>query len=1069
MGGRKRQLSLQIEAEGRSFDFSDQTLVLECKAEPTIKLYFLRFGVLTEKPEESHLRAKIRIEGDKPQKDKDGNIALDEVIVTSTKLENFSTVRTGLNPGYIYIIDENKPNEPIEFEVDEYGNFKSISWEKGGEGFPDIRVTDGKNNTSGFYEAEYESVVWAAYSPIQWTKAYYDSLVSDSGKRKERMTQIQASGFPLETVQSTTDHAPYTGITTYFSSDKRSLCRSVQQKIDTVQRQEEKRQKNRDENPDHQEPEIMTDMFVTLDDPVGSAEVIASVLGEKILEFKALVEAIQTGETQQAALERLKNNCTPASSVDKNYQNLFSLALACYKMVYSSKENTQKYDGGKAGWNFNDTNFPHQDQPTAYKTSRGTRYRYPSGYVPNEFIGYGLHRKKVENILGVAARKEKRELVNSFRKDYGNFIKSNYFKKGLENYTENIPQRVLAGVARLHIQILPFFNNPYNIDRHLLLQDDYKEEDNWTNWLIKKIENDVVDTSDSLDILLKQEVTLADTLFQSDAAIDLSNKFAAATYARIEIHTHIAFKAKTISAGTTQTESYQKILKEKHERIVKSLNKIQISNSKSGVVEKVFKYGNTNMIEMDASLLGATFDPNLEIVVTDTNKQVEKIVADKFKHQRIYGQRSMAAGGNHVLEIGDEVENISRNEFRINEGNAKRFNQKAADFLNSRGFNGVLTGLQVLNFSNAVLNLFTESDTKHKLAKNLVNSFGIGAELTDVSLKLTQAHYNAIGNTLSANKLISKIRIAGAIGGAVTSAMCIWDGVLALNKRDTDAGAAWIGAGVAFGVSTAAAIWGSSVAILAGPVGWIALAVGFGLVALANIFTDSELEYYFKNFLLSDREAFDLRNGETPMQYNRRLFASKHTLVDYDDKDIREKLMNPTDAMASLFDLTVCNNIAYKPTDLSPRVGNGHAAYRLINTYEIRINFNQFLQDKNQAEIVLLLLDDTVLESGDPSVYYPKTTNKIEKLATGQHQLISSIQIPETLTKTRSYWYKVVIAVRLNIDDSINRHFPYPLQHQGERYMGARLSLKRGMHGRGSGEKELKFGPLHYLKNHDTW
>jgi len=269
--------------------------------------------------------------------------------------------------------------------------------------------------------------------------------------------------------------------------------------------------------------------------------------------------------------------------------------------------------------------------------------------------------------------------------------------------------------------------------------------------------------------------------------------------------------------------------------------------------------------------------------------------------------------------------------------------------------------------------------------------------------------------------------------------------------------------------STAAAIWGSSVAILAGPVGWIALAVGFGLVALANIFTDTELEYYFKHFLLCDRVKFDLQNGETPMEYNRRLFAAKKSLIDYQDKDIREKLMNPTDAMASLFDLTVCNSVHYKPTSLGPKVGSGHAGYRLIETYEIKINFNQFLQDENQAEVVLLLLDDTIKESGDPSVFYPETSNKIEKLSTGQRQLISSVQIPEALTNTRNYWYKVVIAVRLKIDDSINRHFPYPLQHQGERYIGTRLSLKRGMHGRASGEKELKFGSLTYLKNSDTW
>ena len=134
MGGRTRELTLQVEAEGRTFDFSDQALVLECKAEPNIKLHFLRFGKLIDEPKESHVQAKVKTEGSRPQKDENGNLILDEVIVTDPKLENFSTVRTGLNPGYIYIVDENRPNEPIEFEIDEYGNFKSVSFEEGEEG-----------------------------------------------------------------------------------------------------------------------------------------------------------------------------------------------------------------------------------------------------------------------------------------------------------------------------------------------------------------------------------------------------------------------------------------------------------------------------------------------------------------------------------------------------------------------------------------------------------------------------------------------------------------------------------------------------------------------------------------------------------------------------------------------------------------------------------------------------------------------------------------------------------------------------------------------------------------------
>ncbi len=1021
-----------------------------------IKLHFFRYGFIDKKSNTDTGTTLETITKNKKE------FTIKDVSVQNTTIpgtKNFYLARTFLRPGYIYIIKKDKPGKYKEYEVDSSGKLKSILWTRGNNG--DFRNATG--SARAFITINEAGEYYIAYSPEQWSRDYFNEMNASDDKKAQQMHCINCIGIPLDSTPETEEVIAYKDIKLVCHADhlQKNEFRTNLKEIHIDEQQQSAKGDN----------EYYEDMFITLHDPVGCLNDISAGVSEKVLEFKALVEAIQTGESEQEAYNRLKNNGTPASKVDKNYQNLFSLALACYKMVYSSVENTQKYDGGDVSWNFNDTNFPHQEQPTQYQSkSRGMRYKYPPGYVRNEFIGYGLHREKVEGILGKAARKEKREILNSFRDDFGNFLKSDYLNQGLKNYTDNSCEHCLGGVAMLYTSILPFYNNPYNLDRHLLLDKEYEENDDWTKWIIEKIHNDVIAIESSLDTLFVQELPIDDALLQTSVAIDLLNKFAAATAARIEIHTNIPFESKVLAATASRKTRYQKIVVQRHRRIVKSLNKIQISNSKSKEVHKIFKFGNTDLIEMDASKLGAKFDPNLEIVVTDARKQVQTIVADKIKHQRLYGKKSIAAGGNHLLEVGDQVEDISNDLYKINQGNAKRYNQKAAQFLNSRGFTGVLTGLQVLNFSNAVLNIFSkENNSIHDYSKATINAIGISAELTDASLKLRQAHLNAVGNTVSADKLVSKIRLAGAIGGAVTAGMCTWDGILALNKRDVDAGAAWIGAGLAFGVSTAAAVWGTSVFLLSGPVGWIALAIGFGLVALANIFTDSELEYYFKHFLLCDRAHFFLGANETPMDYNRRLFAARKTLVKYEDKDVREKLMNPTDAMASLFDLTVCNTISYRPTSFGPKMGSGHAGYRLIKSYEIQINFNQFLVYGEQAEVVLLLLDDTKKEPGTPSQFYPTTNSMVTPLSSGQKQLKSTVHIPQALSQNKNYWYKVVLAIRIRIDESINCHFPYPLQSTGERYMGVRLTLKRGMHGSPGGTKELQFGSLDQLKKSDLW
>ena len=290
-----------------------------------------------------------------------------------------------------------------------------------------------------------------------------------------------------------------------------------------------------------------------------------------------------------------------------------------------------------------------------------------------------------------------------------------------------------------------------------------------------------------------------------------------------------------------------------------------------------------------------------------------------------------------------------------------------------------------------------------------------------------------------------------------------------MNKRDDDAAAAWIGAGVAFGVSTAAGVWGSSVLLLSGPVGWIALGIGFALVAAAYWFTDTKLEYFFKHFLLSDQAALP-KGDRTPMEYNRYVYAQRFVLVDYDeDEEVVEKLIHPTNAIAFLHDMIVCNQISY----FVPRegygklIGYGHGAYRIAYEFSLKVNFHQFLDNPDQVEVMGILTT-----KGRPTIAFAMDVprSSVATLENKQRQWAAELSIPERYRDQIDRFSTLVLALRLRISERNNHYFPYPFTDQQPRYVAARFRLNRGRRNlQAEGEQEVVFGTLETLANEDTW
>ena len=1049
-----------------------------------VKLHFFRYGFFDKKSKTDTPTTFTTVTKKEKQKITTTDIAISNDEIPA--MDKFYLTRTFLRKGYIYIINKNSNNQYREYEVSEDGRLKNIIWSSGNDG--NIRKAKKNETILDFITVDNTGEYYISFSPVQWGRDYFDSINTNEDKKADLMQLINCIGIEIGSTPESDEVVSYKDIK--LSCDtKHPQKTNFRKRIKNIHTDEETQTETGDN-------EFYEDMFVTLNDPVGCAEDIAEVLSDKIIEFKALVEAIQTGHSIDKAKIELAKGKT-LEPISKEYQDLYNLALTTYKMVYSSDEAIRQYDGGDIGFNFLDTHYPNQAKPKGYSSRRGRRYKYPPGYKFNEvYIGNGVDSVKVKGILGVHIRKEKRETLNALRKEYWNFIQTQYLKETLCHYLNNTPEYCLYGKEFIHRHLLLIYNNPYNYDRHLLHQKNYKETDDIITGLDGYLEKeDVVNTEDNLERIILEKIALDKSVLSE--VIDVANKFAGATASKLELYSTKAFKAKIIVSASTGKPLYQKIIKQRNNYILKKINRIQVSTMAGGTPQDVyFIGGNTNKISIKADLLG--LDPNVEVLITNADGTNQKFIGDTVNHKHISAKKAITKGGRNELLIGDNVQNISEYEYRKNELYGKRYSQKAANFFNSRGFNGVLFGLQVINIVNSV-NGLVETLNDEKISgtqkfKSILGTAGVSVDLANAYGTLRQVHLRAINQNITRG-LASRTALAGAVGGVLTSGMCFWDASVAFGKRDTDSGVAWALAGVAFGAATTAGIIGGlatasasgtlsaagtvavgalggaeavgALALITNPIGWVCLGIGTGLVVAAYLLSDNELEFYFKHFLLNDRVNWEVKKDQLPMAYTQSILSNKVTLMDTDDPEILNSLMEPADAIASLFDHTIANAITFNaPFEFkSDWHGSGRAAHRKVYGYNVSFVIKRFLNDPCQVKTRAVLIDGT---SGSPEEFDIRVNNDIIKETEQGPMFAASYVIPQKIREKIGRYSKLVLAIKIHLKDNETANFfPYPLQNKKDRYMGTciRLYEGRGPNQVAQKEQEIVFDSFNELVN----
>ncbi|SIT01408.1 hypothetical protein SAMN05421766_10718 [Zobellia uliginosa] len=1061
---RKRVLTLEVEGGGRTFDFSSQKLQLTPEDEPIIKLHFLRFGVF-EYDNDKLIKVKAQPQDTEPviegkngelyTNEKGATQELDEVIITEPHLDNFFAVRTGIKAGYLYILDEANPDTPIEYKISESGSLSSISWKEK----KDFREVDGKISGRDYHEAEYNSVLWVGYSPIQWSLDFYNRLKNSVGDRKIYMKKVVCTGFK-EGDNLSGEYMSAENTLAYFKEEDQSKATSLTNKLDAIVCKEiSDKEVQLKKRPDKEF--IKPNMIITLEDPINNLFYISNSLASKTLEFRALIDAIQSGETLEMALQRLKSGNDTPPEPHEDYGSLFSLALTSYQIVYANKDSKKKYDGGVIGWSKKkESNLKVNPRVAARRN-----FKKPGQDIKG-WTG-GLDLAKVEAVLGYEDRQKFREIVQGYRNDYATYIGCKSCKEHFEYYLHNHPERTLQGCATIFDTIMSFYPNPYNWDKHLLLKKDYKSEDALQEWVYKLLDDEQQYTitltneesvnskapnyagNDVLYALLTKPIDLEKPI--EDDPLKYSLGISGVLKAKLQVHSDEVFNTRNVKGKTYKT------IKDKHTFVKKKINKKFKLGKKLVKMKGNQMYLNPELFTKHASI---DWEEVAKNKYTGKKKKITKILK-KYNGLVYIGK----VNGKHVFEIPYEKsgDKLSKPEIKKN-----NLNKKAAVVLNSRAFNGTIAFLQVLNMKGAL-----ESFIEAPNAKSLINLGGVSTELTEAVLTLKELQLKASG--VESKMLSNTIRVAGTIGGAVSAGICFYEGIVLLNKRDNDSGLALMGAGVAFGYGAYFAF-----AAVSGPIVWIVLGIGVGLVLLSEWLRDTPLEYFFKNFLLSDahrlpRKAID---QETPMAFNRRLFDNKEELVD--NREDKKTIMHPKDALATLSDAIVCHSIMFRPGEDIQRIknrpvysgtpGSGINTYKVtIYEFKVTLRFYELFNDKDQYEHRIFLFPNGLKSKTCHEITNTHYKNNI--IENGITAGVSvSFNIPTKYRHLINEDTEVVYAAQLYVDKENNIKFPYPRANK-ERYMGARIKLTNTeiMLENSDQEENLKNLPLNELLNHDTW
>ena len=1004
---------------------------------PGVRLHFLRYGLFPIKGESRPAAIRIKDYKDEEFTLSDADVSNGEL----NKTDLFMVGATIPREGYIYLINPDDNTDCHELKINADGNMSHVIWDK--DNFYNHNNEPKDHRLPEDDNIYYKRIInkgkdkarsfWIGYSPVQWAYKHFKKVLemSDDEKKALHMVYVEAKGIKKGEETSQEHVLPYNKVHfVYDKEDSRHRAfRERLKKVAAIERKESKKGKN----------DILEDMFITLHDPIGAAEDVAFELKNAFSKQEAIVEAIQNGEDYETVIDRYKRGTEKTSFTyeEKQLQSLFQTALTTYHLVYGNPKMVSDYDGG------------------------GT------SYWNTDFKGSGVDKTKVEHILGIAHRKERRKEIRALRDELGSVMHTNYYKNAWKHYNTEVDDYILDGkfIATNHMALLA--RKPHSVDRHLDLKKNYEDKDDkWEDFFTETLD---FDDDKPLNKLLDTPVEL---MFVTGPLIDLENKLGgvirglAESYAEKIIVTDQVTtvekvkvpKTKTITK-TVKVEEYKDVLFKR--LLAHKVYGVEVLEVRKKTLEAEFKGTNYELNSERVNFVnykptkkkhksGWRIDNEGKILIARLEVSDEVVLKQKLRGKNLVQVPVIHNKTvEEVVHYLDEIEQSFTKQ--VNKEIFKRPHGDLAEKLfDGKMFTGSLAVLQVFNVLNAANAIGSGKDYK-----NIVNTAGITAELIEASYHLKRA--TAISNKASKNtisRLYGRSQIYGNVGAGITVLMCAWEAFDSQNARDYDAMWAWAGAGVAWG---AFSFGGSSMAGLASlgftPAGIVVGGIAIGLTALAYYLKDTPLEAYFKNNVLSDAVAApNGANGTLPWVYAKKLYADRDNQIPEPSSlkfwanDEFKKWENMQVMHQDFLDILVCANIRFTPTELmvrkriKPWTSTMSVSIEIsdIIAYRAEISFRQFLTTEDQLEY---------------KIYY------FENGLDATHEEIKPISEEITIDKTEGQIPKAIIDFKVNKGDLKNNNKAahivfvcrlelekekyYPIDIEGkQRYIGAKFTTQ---------------------------
>ncbi len=663
-----------------------------------------------------------------------------------------------------------------------------------------------------------------AFSPIQWSRKYFNEVNANEDKKKALMMIIDCNGFPKNhKAEETADVLPFNQVKATFPN-RHPSANILQDNLNDIFITE-REQDEKGENV------ILEDMFISFNDPTAVADEICLGLDREVTRLQAIMTSLQTGKSSEEIFSLLmKGEKVPVSDskTTKQIQYLFRLAQLSYDFVYNNHENTDKYGEKNVGFVAN---------------------LYSAGLLQAFFGHGGTNKEKLEKILGKQERLAQRKVINSYRDDLGNFIKSDYYQNALDYYFSGIADDVedAKGLVAEHFIALGQYPNMY--DRHLDLKSEYQlVNDSW----YKKIN---------------------ETLYNSDPEHFKNSTKILDTPLDIKDFNVLSLTKKTIKQIEKIFKAYAN-----HETYVGAF--VALKQKQMPITSKVSYF-------RDKKTREATFKfKALENFETEINgRKLKYEINGKPATLKQYKEHWHLEYEKITKQNADQLIKNGKLEVNLKSNLPKRFKNEVEKLLKSNAFAGVVLMIEAYVWGKAVKNFSEEINIKNTIKLGAA-SIKLGAATGTLVRELKLYDKYLINKGLEKDVLLNRIeRFSRNIArlkiasSAITVFTASRDSYLSFSVRDNDAatmyamaagiGATFLAADVAMLVSGSAAVFALGF--------WPAALLGGALIGCyylaAKYFKDSALEAYFKNYPLSDFALIPNPN-ETSQEYIARLVAN---------------------------------------------------------------------------------------------------------------------------------------------------------------------------------------------------